>query len=189
MVLSNADLSELSRKLAPSSELPERIFAGHSRRQDGWSLRESKFRSQRKSRGLPARLRTLRHCNARCILWSSAMQDPLSTVTTLQNSAIFQKNRCQVDCVVASNADSSHSAPPDCHILTCFVQYVPYRLRTGDWDSNRELLGDRVVKKIAGTIAPNVPNAIIARQVLTPARSGTHLWAYRGKYFPRRIES
>jgi len=71
-----------------------------------------------------------------------------------------------VDCVVASNADSS-LAPPDRHILTCFVQYVPYRLRTGDWDSNRELLGDRVVKKIA-EYAPNVPNAIIARQVLTP---------------------
>jgi phytoene dehydrogenase-like protein len=68
--------------------------------------------------------------------------------------------------VVASNADSS-LAPPGRHILTCFVQYVPYRLKTGGWDSNRELLGDRVVKKIA-EYAPNVPNAILARQVLTP---------------------
>jgi phytoene dehydrogenase-like protein len=47
------------------------------------------------------------------------------------------------------------------------VQYVPYRPRTGDWDSNRELLGDRVLKKIA-EYAPNVPNAVMARQVLTP---------------------
>ena len=71
-----------------------------------------------------------------------------------------------VDCVVASNADNS-LAPPGRHIMTCFVQYVPYRLRTGDWDSNRELLGDRVVKKIS-EFAPNVPNAIIACHILTP---------------------
>jgi phytoene dehydrogenase-like protein len=71
-----------------------------------------------------------------------------------------------VDCVVSSNADPS-LAPAGKHILTCFVQYVPYHLRQGNWDENRELLGNRVIKKIA-EYAPNVPNAIIARQVLTP---------------------
>jgi phytoene dehydrogenase-like protein len=71
-----------------------------------------------------------------------------------------------VDCVVASNVDDS-LAPKGRHILTCFVQYVPYHLRKGSWAENRELLGDRVVRKIA-EYAPNVPNAIVARQVLTP---------------------
>jgi len=71
-----------------------------------------------------------------------------------------------VDCVVSSNADAS-LAPPGKHILTCFVQYVPYRLRDGNWDEKRELLGDRVVKKI-GEYAPNVPGTIVARQILTP---------------------
>ena len=71
-----------------------------------------------------------------------------------------------VDCVVASNADPS-LAPADKHVMTCFVQYVPYKLRQGTWDENRELLGDRVVKKVA-EYAPNVPGAIIVRQVLTP---------------------
>jgi len=71
-----------------------------------------------------------------------------------------------VDCVVSSNADPS-LAPPGKHILTCFVQYVPYKLRESNWDEKRELLGDRVVKTIA-EYAPNVPNAIVARQVLTP---------------------
>ena len=76
-----------------------------------------------------------------------------------------------VDCVISSNADAS-LAPPGKHILTCFVQYVPYHLRgdngsTASWDDKRSLLGDRVVKKIA-EYAPNVPNAIVARQVLTP---------------------
>jgi len=71
-----------------------------------------------------------------------------------------------VDCVVSSNADAS-LAPAGKHILTCFVQYVPYKLREGNWDEKRELLGDRVVKKIA-EYAPNVPGSILARQVLTP---------------------
>ena len=71
-----------------------------------------------------------------------------------------------VDCVIASNADDS-LAPAGKHIMTCFVQYVPYRLREGNWDEKRDLLGDRVVKKIA-EYAPNVPGAILARQVLTP---------------------
>jgi phytoene dehydrogenase-like protein len=71
-----------------------------------------------------------------------------------------------VDCVVSSNADTS-LAPAGRHILTCFVQYVPYHLKEGDWDSKRELLGNRVVKKI-GEYAPNVPTSIVARQVLTP---------------------
>ena len=71
-----------------------------------------------------------------------------------------------VDCVVASNVDST-LAPRGKHVMTAFIQYVPYRLRQGTWDEKRELLGDRVVKKIA-EYAPNVPNSIIARQVLTP---------------------
>jgi phytoene dehydrogenase-like protein len=71
-----------------------------------------------------------------------------------------------VDCVIASNADPS-LAPAGKHVMTCFVQYVPYKLRQGTWDENRELLGDRVVNKIA-EYAPNVPNVIVARQVLTP---------------------
>ena len=71
-----------------------------------------------------------------------------------------------VDCVVASNVDPS-LAPAGQHVMTCFVQYVPYRLREGHWDAERERLGDLVLKKIA-EYAPNVPRAMVARQVLTP---------------------
>lgn len=71
-----------------------------------------------------------------------------------------------VDCVVASNVDDS-LAPPGRHVMTCFVQYVPYHLRQGTWDEHRELLGDRVTRKIA-EYAPNLPGTVVARQVLTP---------------------
>ncbi|MEP6994953.1 MAG: NAD(P)/FAD-dependent oxidoreductase [Acidobacteriota bacterium] len=71
-----------------------------------------------------------------------------------------------VDCVVASNVDDS-LAPAGRHIMTCFVQYVPYRLREGTWDQKRALLGQRVIRKI-GEYAPNVPGSVIASQILTP---------------------
>ena len=71
-----------------------------------------------------------------------------------------------VDCVVATNVDRS-LAPEGRHVMTCFVQYVPYKLREGSWDEKREMLGDRVLRKI-GEYAPNVPGSVVARQVLTP---------------------
>ena len=71
-----------------------------------------------------------------------------------------------IDCVVASNVDGS-LAPPGRHVMTCFVQYLPYRLAAGTWDGARDELGDRVLARI-GEFAPNVPGAVVARQVLTP---------------------
>jgi phytoene dehydrogenase-like protein len=71
-----------------------------------------------------------------------------------------------VDCVVASNVDDS-LAPPGRHMLTCFVQYLPYELAQGHWSDRRDELGDKVTKKIA-EYAPNVPAAVIARRVFTP---------------------
>ena len=71
-----------------------------------------------------------------------------------------------VDCVVATHVDPT-LAPAGKFVMTCFVQYVPYKLRNGTWNEHRETLGDRVIRKIA-EYAPNVPNAVAARQVLTP---------------------
>jgi phytoene dehydrogenase-like protein len=74
--------------------------------------------------------------------------------------------RLWVDCVLASNVDDT-LAPEGRHMLTCFVQYLPYTLREGNWDDVREELGDRVTAVI-GEYAPNVPDAVVARRVLAP---------------------
>ncbi len=73
--------------------------------------------------------------------------------------------RLWVDCVLASNVDDT-LAPDGRHMLTCFVQYLPYSLN-GGWDARREELGDRVTELI-GQFAPNVPGAVIARRVFSP---------------------
>lgn len=74
--------------------------------------------------------------------------------------------RLWVDCVLASNVDDT-LAPRGRHMLTCFVQYLPYSLENGSWSELRETLGDRVTELI-GEFAPNVPDAVIARKTYTP---------------------
>ncbi|MDX1481805.1 MAG: NAD(P)/FAD-dependent oxidoreductase [Woeseiaceae bacterium] len=75
-------------------------------------------------------------------------------------------DRLWVDCVLASNVDDT-LAPAGRHMLTCFVQYLPYTFESGDWDDERESLGDRVTALI-GEFAPNVPESIVARAVFAP---------------------
>jgi phytoene dehydrogenase-like protein len=71
-----------------------------------------------------------------------------------------------VDCVLASNVDPA-LATEGRHVLTCFVQYLPYRPAGSSWDAERDAVGDKVVETI-GRYAPNVPSAVVARKVYTP---------------------
>jgi len=75
-------------------------------------------------------------------------------------------SRPYIDMVIPTLTDPS-VAPPGKHILSCFVQYAPYRLRKGTWDEKREAFGDTVVDTVA-EFAPNLKNLIIGRQVVTP---------------------
>ena len=163
MILSNADPQRTFLKMLPSSDLPEDFLN---------AVRGIKMQ------GPCAKVNMVLDQEPR-FTGTSPHATPLErTFYTLVPSLEFAE-RCYdiakfgempeqlwVDCVVSSNADDS-LVPPGKHILTCFVQYVPYHLRDGSWDDKRELLGDRVVKKIA-EYAPNVAGAVVARQVLTP---------------------
>jgi phytoene dehydrogenase-like protein len=69
--------------------------------------------------------------------------------------------------VIPTLTDTS-LAPPGKHILSCFVQYAPYKLAPGfDWDTEKENFGDAVVNTIA-EYAPNIKDIILHRQVVTP---------------------
>src|SRR5450631_2540339 len=72
-----------------------------------------------------------------------------------------------IDMVIPTLTDTS-LAPPGKHILSCFVQYAPYKLAPGlDWDTEKEKFGDNVVNTIA-EYAPNIKDIILHRQVVTP---------------------
>jgi len=53
------------------------------------------------------------------------------------------------------------------HVMSILVQSVPHGLRDGDWDSQREALGDLAVRTLESA-APGVGSLVVARQVLTP---------------------
>jgi phytoene dehydrogenase-like protein len=74
--------------------------------------------------------------------------------------------RPYMDMVIPTLTDPS-VAPPGKHILSCFVQYAPYKLSSGTWDDQREAFGDTVIDTIA-EYAPNIRDIILHRQVLTP---------------------
>jgi phytoene dehydrogenase-like protein len=71
-----------------------------------------------------------------------------------------------LECTMATSVDSS-IAPPGKHILSIFVQYAPYKLASGNWDDIKESFADRCIEVLA-EYAPNIPNAIEHRQVLSP---------------------
>jgi phytoene dehydrogenase-like protein len=76
--------------------------------------------------------------------------------------------RPYVDIVIPTLTDPS-MAPPGKHVMSCFVQYAPYKLAEGlKWDDKmREDFGNTVINTISEHI-PNLKSLIIGRQVLSP---------------------
>jgi phytoene dehydrogenase-like protein len=76
--------------------------------------------------------------------------------------------RPYIDMIIPTLVDPQ-MAPPGKHVISCFVQYAPYRLdpSLGTWDDQRDAFGDTVIDRIA-EFAPNIRDIIIDRQVLTP---------------------
>ena len=75
--------------------------------------------------------------------------------------------RPYIDMVIPTLTDPS-VAPPGKHILSCFVQYAPYKLRPGlNWDDQKEAFGDNVIDTISEH-APNIKDIILHKQVVTP---------------------
>jgi phytoene dehydrogenase-like protein len=73
-----------------------------------------------------------------------------------------------VDSVIPTTKDPT-LAPPRRHVMTCFVQYAPYRLAEGvPWDAAaRDAFADRILAML-GRYAPNLPGAVLHRELLTP---------------------
>jgi phytoene dehydrogenase-like protein len=70
--------------------------------------------------------------------------------------------------ITLPSAVDSSLAPEGRHVMNIFVQYAPYRLADGkSWDDIKEDFADRCLALLA-RYAPNVPGAVLHRQVLSP---------------------
>ena len=71
-----------------------------------------------------------------------------------------------LEITMPSSVDST-LAPEGQHVMSMFVQFAPYELANGSWDDVKESFADRCVEMLA-RYAPNVPDAILHRQILSP---------------------
>lgn len=58
-------------------------------------------------------------------------------------------------------------APEGHHVMSVLVQWAPYHRRDGSWDSEREGLGDLVLKTLEN-YAPGLADLVVGRDVITP---------------------
>ena len=77
-------------------------------------------------------------------------------------------SRPYINVVIPSVVDPS-VAPPGKHIISCFVQYAPYKIKEGPehWPQRREAFGETVIDTLAEYI-PGLRDMILFKQVLTP---------------------
>jgi phytoene dehydrogenase-like protein len=72
-----------------------------------------------------------------------------------------------IDCLVPSLVDPS-LATPGRHVMTCFIQYLPYRLTGADWNTERDRLQTQALRQI-GEFVPAVSRSLVASRLFTPA--------------------
>ena len=90
-----------------------------------------------------------------------------------------------MDCYIQS-ATEDGLAPPGKHTLSMFVQYAPYDLAEGTWESEREAIGRNIVETFA-EYAPNLPNSIEHISVLGPPDIESEIGITGGNIFHGEI--
>jgi phytoene dehydrogenase-like protein len=74
--------------------------------------------------------------------------------------------RPYLEITIPSLSDPS-LAPAGKHVASIYMQYAPFKLKDGDWESQRSALGDTVVNTLA-QYAPNLPGLVADGQIITP---------------------
>jgi len=85
-----------------------------------------------------------------------------------------------LEAAIPSLSDPS-LAPAGKHVMSIYAQFAPYALREG-WANQRNALGDAVVKTLAA-YAPQLPEMILHRQVITPVDLEEHYGLTGGHIF------
>jgi phytoene dehydrogenase-like protein len=78
----------------------------------------------------------------------------------------WYSKRPYLDCAIQSTVDPD-MAPAGKAVMSCFVQYAPYKLRESDWDTEREGLGDTVQATLE-SFFPGFGDLVLQREVRTP---------------------
>ncbi len=91
-----------------------------------------------------------------------------------------------MDITIPSLTDPS-LAPAGAHVMSIHVQFAPYNLKTGDWNSRREEFGDTVINCLTES-APNLKELIVGSSDHHAAGSGADLRVEWRTYHARRTD-
>jgi phytoene dehydrogenase-like protein len=78
----------------------------------------------------------------------------------------WYSQRPYIDGAIQSIVDPD-MAPPGKHVMSCFIQYVPYQLKGSDWETERQNLGDTVQRTLE-SFFPGFGDLVLHREVVTP---------------------
>ena len=71
-----------------------------------------------------------------------------------------------LEAVIPSLIDPS-LAPSGKHVMSIYMQYAPFKLKSGDWSARRDALGNTVVETLS-QYAPDLPGLVEDAQIITP---------------------
>ena len=164
LVVSNADPKRTYLKLVPEGALdPEFLAAVRGIKMDGpcgkFNLVLSEEpRLENEEPGSDA----LRRSQFTLVPWLSGAQQAYGEA---RRGRIAEE--LWIDCLVPSLIDDS-LATKGRHVMTCFIQYLPYALSGSDWSLERERLEAQLIRQIARFV-PAVGRSVVAQRLYTPA--------------------
>ncbi len=71
-----------------------------------------------------------------------------------------------LDVVIPTLSDPT-LAPENAHIMSVTMQYAPYHLRDGSWETQKDALRDTIIATLS-QYAPDLPDCIVHEQLITP---------------------
>jgi phytoene dehydrogenase-like protein len=155
----------------------------------GWKRRVSAVPMKSATVKLNAALRELPNFTARP---GTRMPHHLATINTPLTKAEWKAGHAEATAgrlpqrvwteIYLQTAYDPSVAPPGAHLMSVFSQYVPHTFVNGTWDDHREAAGDLVLRSI-GRFTSNIPDAVLAREVLGPPDVEERLGLTGGQIF------
>jgi len=163
IIVSNADPKRTFLGLVAPEELdPEFLATVRGIKMDGPCAKLNLVLSEEpRLRGIEPGASPLQRAQFTLVPWLGEAQQCYEQARNGKISA-----KLWIDCLVPSLVDPS-LAPPGRHVMTCFVQYLPYRLGASSWNVERDRLHDQIIDQLAEFV-PAVKPSLVASRLYTP---------------------
>lgn len=178
IIVSNADPKRTFLGLVPAQDLaPEFLAAVRGIKMDGPCAKLNLVLSQEpRLVGLDAGADALQRAGFTIVPW---LDDAQRCYERARQGTISEE--LWIDCLVPSLVDPTLAAPGR-HVMTCFVQYLPYKLTGSSWITEREPLERRLLRQIERFV-PAVGEALVASRLYTPLDLESVLGITEGNIF------